>query len=178
VTAFGVQRHAVSRWLSRGQRFGLAGLAEGHRAGRPPTWPETAPKKEPPGGARPPSRGAASCHAWPMRLAGACRCRGARAGAWRGRWASVGSAAGAASTPGATLPPSPRGARTCAACTQPKPKAKWPWGTSLRAASRATPPCPTPGRCVGHRPCPCQPSAHPAGSRCWASGRPAPPASR
>jgi transposase len=42
VTAFGVQRNAVSRWLSRWQRFGLA---EGHRAGRPPTLPETAQKK-------------------------------------------------------------------------------------------------------------------------------------
>ena len=45
VTAFGAQRNAVSRWLSRWQRLGLAGLAEGRRAGRPPKLPEAAQKK-------------------------------------------------------------------------------------------------------------------------------------
>ncbi len=45
VAAFGVHRNAVSRWLSRWQRLGLAGLAEGQRAGRPPKLPETAQKK-------------------------------------------------------------------------------------------------------------------------------------
>ena len=43
--AFGAHRNAVGRWLSRGQRLGLAGLAEGRRAGRPPTLPEPAQKK-------------------------------------------------------------------------------------------------------------------------------------
>ena len=43
--AFGARRNAVSRWLSRWQRFGLAGLAEGPRAGRPPKLPEAAQKK-------------------------------------------------------------------------------------------------------------------------------------
>ena len=43
--AFGAHRNAVGRWLSRWQRLGLAGLAEGRRAGRPPKLPETAQKK-------------------------------------------------------------------------------------------------------------------------------------
>ena len=45
VAAFGARRNAVSRWLSRWQRFGLAGLAEGSRAGRPPKLPAPAQKK-------------------------------------------------------------------------------------------------------------------------------------
>ena len=49
VTAFGARRNALSRWfsrwLSRWQRLGLAGLAEGRRAGRPPKLPEAAQKK-------------------------------------------------------------------------------------------------------------------------------------
>ena len=43
--AFGARRNAVSRWLSRWQRFGLSGLTEGPRAGRPPKLPEVAQKK-------------------------------------------------------------------------------------------------------------------------------------
>ena len=43
--AFGARRNAVSRWLSRWQRFGLSGLTEGPRAGRPPKLPEAAQKK-------------------------------------------------------------------------------------------------------------------------------------
>ena len=42
---FGARRNAVSRWLARWQRFGLAGLAEGPRADRPPKLPEAAQKK-------------------------------------------------------------------------------------------------------------------------------------
>jgi transposase len=45
VAAFGARRNAISRWLSRWQRFGLAGLAEGARAGRPPKLAEAAEKK-------------------------------------------------------------------------------------------------------------------------------------
>lgn len=45
VAAFGVHRNAVSRWLSRWQRLGVAGLAEGRRAGRPPKLPAPAQKK-------------------------------------------------------------------------------------------------------------------------------------
>lgn len=43
--AFGARRNAVSRWLARWQRFGLAGLAKGPRADRPPKLPEAAQKK-------------------------------------------------------------------------------------------------------------------------------------
>ena len=43
--AFGARRNAVSRWLSRWPRFGLSGLTEGPRAGRPPKLPEAAQKK-------------------------------------------------------------------------------------------------------------------------------------
>jgi transposase len=45
VVAFGAHRNAVGRWLSRWQRLGLAGLAEGRRTGRPPKLPEAAQKK-------------------------------------------------------------------------------------------------------------------------------------
>jgi len=45
VVAFGAHRNAVGRWLSRGRRLGLAGLAEGRRAGRPPKLPVAAQKK-------------------------------------------------------------------------------------------------------------------------------------
>ncbi len=40
VAAFGAGRNVVSCWLSRWQRFGLAGLAEGPRAGQPSNLPE------------------------------------------------------------------------------------------------------------------------------------------
>jgi len=42
---FAVGRNAVSRWLVRGQRQGVAGLAEGRRAGRPRQLPSAAEKK-------------------------------------------------------------------------------------------------------------------------------------
>lgn len=43
--AFATHRNVVSRWLSRWQRHGVAGLAEGRRAGRPPKLPAEAKKK-------------------------------------------------------------------------------------------------------------------------------------
>ena len=42
---YAVGRNAVSRWLLRGQRLGVAGVAQGPRAGRPPKLGETAQKK-------------------------------------------------------------------------------------------------------------------------------------
>ena len=42
---FAVGRNAVSRWLTRWQRQGVAGLAEGRRAGRPRKLAPDAEKK-------------------------------------------------------------------------------------------------------------------------------------
>ena len=44
VTLYAVGYNAVSRWLLRWQRHGLAGQAEGLRAGRPPKLPEPVQK--------------------------------------------------------------------------------------------------------------------------------------
>ncbi|WP_083322487.1 helix-turn-helix domain-containing protein [Hymenobacter lapidarius] len=45
VVLFATHRNVVSRWLGRWQRWGLAGLAEGARSGRPPKLAETVKKK-------------------------------------------------------------------------------------------------------------------------------------
>ena len=44
-TLYAVGYNAVSRWLLRWQRQGVAGLAEGTRAGQPPKLPEPVQKK-------------------------------------------------------------------------------------------------------------------------------------
>ena len=44
-TLYAVGYNAVSCWLLRWQRHGVAGLAEGMRAGRPPKLPEPVQKK-------------------------------------------------------------------------------------------------------------------------------------
>ena len=44
-TLYAVGYNAVSRWLLRWQRYGVAGLAEGPRAGRPSKLPEPVQKK-------------------------------------------------------------------------------------------------------------------------------------
>ena len=45
VVLFATHRNVVSRWLGRWQRWGLAGLAEGARSGRPPKQDEVVKKK-------------------------------------------------------------------------------------------------------------------------------------
>ena len=42
---YAVGRNAISRWLSHWERCGIAGLAEGARAGRPPKLVPTVQKK-------------------------------------------------------------------------------------------------------------------------------------
>ena len=44
-TLYAVGYNAVNCWLLRWQRHGVAGLAEGMRAGRPPKLPEPVQKK-------------------------------------------------------------------------------------------------------------------------------------
>ena len=45
VVLFATHRNVVSRWLGRWQRWGLAGLAEGARSGRPAKQDEVVKKK-------------------------------------------------------------------------------------------------------------------------------------
>lgn len=65
---FAVRYATVHEWLSRWQGqglAGLAGLAEGPRAGRPPKLDAAAKKKQVPGWGRPPSSCVGCCPAWP-----------------------------------------------------------------------------------------------------------------